>query len=176
MSHYTGFERGMDGRIVLSDTAGALGPSSRGRYVMHLQDHVNRQLEALTGTADGESLAAVCDAYDAEGVLYDHGCVEEPVRGREALQSYWAQLMEALPNGRLEWSEPVADGRTVVSQLRLTGRHVGGPLHGRAPAGNPVDVQIRSVWRLADDRDTFVEHHLYYDGDRLDGQLARGVT
>ena len=143
---------------------------------MQLQDHVTRQLEALNGTADGEGLAAVCDAYDANGVLFDHGGADEPVRGREALRTYWEQVMGALPTGRLQWGELVSEGRTVVSQLRLTGRHVGGTLYGRPPAGNPVDLPICSVWRLADDRAAVVEHHLYYDGDCLDGQLARGVV
>jgi ketosteroid isomerase-like protein len=142
---------------------------------MSPRDHIVTMLQAVNAGSDGERLASLVGSYDADCTLVDHARPQSPVRGREAVQAYWEEILTALPGARLEWEEPVGEGPTMMAQLRLTGRHVGGAMRGRPPAGNPIELELCSVWRLGSDGDV-VEQHLYYDARSLDGQIARGVA
>lgn len=142
---------------------------------MDARGHVEGQLEVLSRAVADGGIDAVDDSYDERCVLIDHTAAGEGICGRPAVAAYWDRLFTALPRGRLDWAEPIVDGRSVVVELRLSGRHVGEALRGRPASGNVVDLPLCSVWRLAQDRDVVLEQHLYYDGDSLDCQLARGV-
>ncbi len=96
----------------------------------------------------------------------DHAYVPHTAEG---LKGTADELSAALPDHHSAIEEMVAQGDKVVARMVLRGTH-DGPFRGASPTGNPVQVNLYRMYRLAEGRIT--EHWALLDTATLLRQIA----
>ncbi len=96
----------------------------------------------------------------------DHAYVPHTADGLKGTAS---ELSAALPDHRSEIEDVVAQGDKVVARMVLRGTH-GGPFRGTPPTGNPAEINLYRMYRLADGR--IAEHWALLDTATLLRQIA----
>jgi steroid delta-isomerase-like uncharacterized protein len=96
----------------------------------------------------------------------------ESVRGAQALVQWFRQLLEAVPDWRMEIENTFDDGdRQAVVQWRGAGTFTGAPFMGIEANGRRIDIRGVDVFRF--DADGKVETNtVYYDGAEFARQIG----
>jgi steroid delta-isomerase-like uncharacterized protein len=96
----------------------------------------------------------------------------ESVRGAKALAEWFRELLDAVPDWRMEIENTFDDGeRQAVVQWRGTGTFTGAPFLGIEPTGKPLAIQGVDIFRF--DEDGKVETNtVYYDGAEFARQIG----
>ncbi len=97
---------------------------------------------------------------------FDHAYVPHTADG---LKETAAALSAALPDHCSAIEDVIAQGDKVVAQMVLRGTH-DGPFRGAPPTGNPVEVTVYRMYRLAEGR--IAEHWALLDTATLLRQIA----
>ena len=120
---------------------------------------VQRDLEKAKGFWSDDSI----DHFLAAG---------ESVQGAEALAAWFAGLLEAVPDWKMEIENTFDDGdRQVVVQWRGRGTLTGAPFMGIEPNGRSVDIKGVDVFRF-DDEWRVDTNTVYYDGAEFARQIG----
>jgi len=109
----------------------------------------------------------VSESLDVHNPGLDGGEVHD----RESYAAYLQDGRSAFPDMQIAIEEMVADGDTVMAEVRITGTHEG-ELKGLPPTGRSVDIRGMGKFLIVDG--TVEECHLYYDSQEMANQL--GVT
>lgn len=96
----------------------------------------------------------------------DHAYLPHTANG---LKETAGVLSIALPDHRSTIEDVVAQGEKVVARMTLRGTH-DGPFRGTPPTGNPVEVEVYRMYRLAEGR--VAEHWALLDTATLLRQIA----
>jgi steroid delta-isomerase-like uncharacterized protein len=96
----------------------------------------------------------------------DHAYVPHTVDG---LKRTARELAAALPDNRTIIEDLVAQGDKVVARMTVRGTH-DGLFRGTPPTGNPVEVNVYRMYRLADGK--IAEHWALLDTATLLRQIA----
>ncbi len=96
----------------------------------------------------------------------DHAYVPHTAEGLKGTAS---ELSATLPDHRSVIEDMVAQGNKVVARMVLQGTH-GGHFRGAPPTGNPVEVNLYRMYRLAGGR--IAEHWALLDTVTLLRQIA----
>jgi ketosteroid isomerase-like protein len=102
-------------------------------------------LRQINAAANEHDLAAVAASYapDIEWRDLQHGPdVPEVVHGIEAVKQLWSDWLDVIPDLRIDISEYIDLGDTIVCPTRWHGRGAG--------SGAPVDLHVVDVYELAD--------------------------
>ena len=129
-------------------------------------------------------------ARDAFRILFDERDLSDPyrfwsddsvdhflaagqsVRGAEALARWFRELLDAVPDFRMEVLNVFDDGdRQATLQWRATGTFTGGPFLGIAPNGRRIDLRGADVFRFDSDG-KIDENTIYYDGAEFARQVG----
>jgi len=96
----------------------------------------------------------------------------QSVRGAQALTAWFRELLDAIPDLRMQIENTVDDGdRQCVVQWRASGTFTGGPFLGINPTGKRVELQGVDVFRF--DADGKVDTNtVYYDGADFARQIG----
>jgi steroid delta-isomerase-like uncharacterized protein len=141
-------------------------------------------------TSIGETRAPSEIAREAFGVLFDERDLSNPyrlwseesvnhflaigesVRGPQALTQWFRELLEAVPDWRMEIENAFDDGdRQAVVQWRGTGTFTGGPFLGIQANGKRVDIRGVDVFRF-DVNGKVDTNTVYYDGAEFARQIG----
>jgi len=87
----------------------------------------------------------------------------------DGLKKTAGELAGAIPDHRSIIEDLVAQGDKVVARMVLRGRH-GGPFRGAPPTGNPVEVNVYRMYRLAGGK--IAEHWALLDTATLLRQIG----
>ena len=88
------------------------------------------------------------DLYEPDVVLHGY---PEGVEGLEGAKAFYAGIWAALPDGRIEAHDVIAEGDLVAVRLTLSGTHTGGELMGVPPSQAAVEVDAQSFFRFGDE-------------------------
>jgi steroid delta-isomerase-like uncharacterized protein len=96
----------------------------------------------------------------------------ESVRGAEAVARWFRELLEAVPDWRMEIENTFDDGdRQAVVQWRGAGTFTGAPFIGIRANGGRIEIRGVDVFRF--DADAKVEKNtIYYDGAEFARQIG----
>jgi steroid delta-isomerase-like uncharacterized protein len=96
----------------------------------------------------------------------------QSVRGAQALAQWFRQLLEALPDWRIEIENSFDDGdRQAVVQWRGSGTFTGGPFMGIQPNGRRIELRGSDVFRFDEDGKV-ATNTIYYDGAEFARQIG----
>jgi steroid delta-isomerase-like uncharacterized protein len=109
----------------------------------------------------------------------------QSVRGAQALTKWFRELLDAIPDFRMEIENTFDDGdRQAVVRWRATGTFTGRPFLGIHPTGKPVELRGVDVFQF-DANGKVATNTVYYDGaefarqigmlPRRDSALDRGI-
>jgi predicted ester cyclase len=76
-----------------------------------------------------------------------HDWPEGGPRGPQAFRDYYSAILSALPDGRYEVDDLIAEGDRVVVRWRLLGTHKG-DFRGIAPTGREIALKGIAIYRL----------------------------
>jgi steroid delta-isomerase-like uncharacterized protein len=114
---------------------------------------------------DSSKVDVVSESLDVHNPGLDGGEVHD----RESYAAYLRTGRSAFPDMRISIEEMVADGDTVMAEVRITGTHEG-EFNGLPPTGRSVDVRGMGKFSIADG--TVEECHLHYDSREMARQLG----
>ena len=80
-----------------------------------------------------------------------HGAADEEIQGRDALIAWDNDYLMAFPDIEAHVEDQIAEGDRVFSRVRTVGTNTG-PLMGKAPTGNRVELRLMTVHRFRDGR------------------------
>jgi steroid delta-isomerase-like uncharacterized protein len=96
----------------------------------------------------------------------------QTVVGAQALAQWFRELLEAVPDWRMEIEHTFDDGdRQAIVQWRGTGTFDGAPFLGIEPTGRRVDMRGVDVFRF-DANGKVAENSVYYDGAEFARQVG----
>jgi steroid delta-isomerase-like uncharacterized protein len=96
----------------------------------------------------------------------------QSVRGAEALAQWFQQLLEAVPDWRIEIENSFDDGdRQAVVQWRGSGTLTGEPFMGIEPNGRRIEFRGIDVFRFGEDGKV-ATNTIYYDGAEFARQIG----
>src|SRR3954454_3923632 len=101
----------------------------------------------------------------------DHFLPVGVFQGTEAIRRYFEEMFTAVPDGKLEVENIVAERATSVVQWRVTGTFDGAPFMGIEPTGKRIDMRGVDVMEWADDG-TIKHNTIYYDGAEFARQIG----
>lgn len=110
-------------------------------------------------------VVAVSESLDVYNPGLDGGAVHD----RDSYAAYLQAGREAFPDLQVSIEELVADGDTVMAEVRITGTHEGA-FNGVPPTGRSVDIRGMGTFSVADG--TVEACHLYYDSREMATQLG----
>ena len=97
---------------------------------------------------------------------------EESVRGAQALAQWFRELLDAIPDWRIEIESAFDDGdRQAVVQWRGSGTFTGAPFMGIEPNGKSLELRGVDVFRF-DANGKVDTNTIYYDGAEFARQLG----
>ena len=105
--------------------------------------HVQRRLDDW----NSRDIAALGQHYIEDAVV-DSPFAGGSARGRVAIEELYRTFFTAFPDARLQWDDSLIDGGRVMLVGRLRASDAGGFM-GLAPAGRSFDIQIVSIYELA---------------------------
>ena len=85
-----------------------------------------------------------------------------------AFQAFYAMLLVAFPDARMELNEQLGEGDLVATRKTLHGTHLG-QLWGFPPTGNKVEFEFIDIFRVRDGK--LIEHWTHMDFDDLRRQM-----
>ena len=85
-----------------------------------------------------------------------------------AFQAFYAMLLRAFPDARMEINEQVGERDLVATRKTLHGTHRG-ELWGFPPTGNRIEFEFIDIFRVQDGK--LIEHWTHMDFDHLRRQL-----
>ena len=103
-------------------------------------------IRAVRHFNDEKSRSRYFDLY-AENAVF-HGFAPEDLRGREAIEGFYAAVFSAFPDILLVVDEIIAERDLVVARYRITGTHRS-EFFGIPPAGKSIDVTGMTIMRFA---------------------------
>lgn len=96
----------------------------------------------------------------------------QSVRGAQALARWFQQLLEAVPDWRIEIENSFDDGnRQAVVQWRGSGTFTGGAFLGIEPNGRRIELRGVDVFRFDEDGKV-ATNTIYYDGAEFARQIG----
>lgn len=96
----------------------------------------------------------------------------QSVRGAQALAQWFQQLLEAVPDWRIEIENSFDDGdRQAVVQWRGSGTFTGGAFLGIEPNGRRIELRGIDVFRFDEDGKV-ATNTIYYDGAEFARQIG----
>jgi steroid delta-isomerase-like uncharacterized protein len=118
------------------------------------------------------------NAHDLEGVLgtfgdaaqYDDEAWSEHYRGRDGVRNFYAQLMAALPDLKIEILRRHATDDAIVLEVMIRGTQLGS-WRGLPATGRPVEIPLCGVYTF-DDQDHLAGERIYYDRATVLRQLG----
>ena len=114
-------------------------------------------------------LEAVMATFGADARYDDEPWVDRRA-GRDAVRSYYAELLRALPDLAIEVKQRHASAESVVLEVIIRGTHRG-PWRGLPATGRRVEFPLCGVFGFdADDR--LASERIYYDRGLVLGQLG----
>ena len=116
---------------------------------------------------DSSKVGVVSESLD----VYNPGLDGGEVHDRGSYAAYLQEGRSAFPDMKIAIIEMIADGETVMAEVRITGTHEG-EFKGLPPTGRSVNVRGMGKFSITDG--TVEECHLYYDSQEMAHQL--GVT
>jgi len=131
--------------------------ATRAPYGRPMSEHENRRaLETALehfqkGFRDPAAAEPYFEIYQPGLVLHDFPPGVETIEG---LRGMYGEIWAALPDGRLDVLDVIADGDRVACRVRITGTHTGGELLGVPATGGPIEVNAQTILRFEDGRCT----------------------
>jgi steroid delta-isomerase-like uncharacterized protein len=96
----------------------------------------------------------------------------QTVRGAEAIAQWFQQLLEAVPDWRIEIENGFDDGdRQALVQWRGSGTLTGRPFMGIEPNGRRIELRAVDVFRFDEDGKV-ATNTVYYDGAEFARQIG----
>lgn len=114
---------------------------------------------------DSSKVDVVSESLD----VYNPGLDGGEVHDRESYAAYLREGRSAFPDMQIAIEEIVANGDTVVAEVRITGTHEG-EFKGLPPTDRSVDIRGMGKFSIIDD--TVEECHMYYDSQEMANQLG----
>lgn len=123
----------------------------------------------MSATEVAEGIFAAVNARDLDRLMtfYDPAAEDDFVpigvmRGPAAVRAFFAGLLAAVPDARLQVDRVTGSDEGAVVQWTLTGTFTGGPFQGVRATGRPVEIRGVDVMVVRDGR---LRHNtIYYDG------------
>jgi steroid delta-isomerase-like uncharacterized protein len=125
---------------------------------------VQARLEQVARHVEHENLHdldAVMDTFGPDASYDDEPWDEHP-RGRDAVRSYYEDLLRAVPDLHIEVLKQHVSGDVVVLECEITGTH-DGVWHGLPATGRPVKLPLCGVYTFAEDSYEIAGERIYYD-------------
>ena len=97
----------------------------------------------------------------------------DPVRGRQAIRDYEANLRVAFPDAKLQLHHPLVEGETVAVEWEYSGRNTGPirtPIREIPPTGRPMHIHGASFLHFHNG--VITQERRYYDARTLYQQLG----
>ena len=117
-------------------------PSDNRATLTRALEHFNR------GFGDPAAAEAYFDVYDPDIVLHGFPPGVDDVAGARA---FYAEIWTALPDGKLELHEVVAEDDLVACRVTIDGTHAA-PLMGVAATNRPLHLETITILRFRDGR------------------------
>jgi steroid delta-isomerase-like uncharacterized protein len=114
---------------------------------------------------DSSKVDVVSESLD----VYNPGLDGGEVHDRESYAAYLEEGRSAFPDMQIAIEEIVANGDTVMAEVRITGTHEG-EFKRLPPTGRLVDIRGMGKFSIPDG--TVEECHLYYDSREMANQLG----
>lgn len=102
---------------------------------------------AIDAFNDPARRAGYFDLYTDDVVL--HGYSPEPLRGKAAVQAFYAPIFAAFPDCRVVTDERFVSGDRLTWRFRFAGSHQG-EFMGVPPTGRPFEVPGITILRFGD--------------------------
>jgi steroid delta-isomerase-like uncharacterized protein len=92
------------------------------------------------------------------------------VRGREAVRSYFREILSAVPDVETTVERLVADAQRAAVEWKLSGHFTGGPFQGIEPTERPIE--LRGLDLLEVEGGELKHASVYYDGAEFARQVG----
>lgn len=129
-----------------------LAAERMGRQVKTVREHIRLE--------NAHDLAAVMDTFGS-GARYDDEPWDEHHTGRDAVRSFYEQLLRALPDLEIHVTKEHASADAVIVECVIRGTH-GGPWRGLPPTGRRLEFPLCGVYSFGVDGKLAGER-IYYD-------------
>jgi steroid delta-isomerase-like uncharacterized protein len=119
-----------------------------------------RQVDRHVELENLHDLDAVMETFGVHASYYDEPW-DEHYRGRDGVRAYYEQLLQAVPNLRIEPQRRQVADDIVVLECTITGTHEG-TWHGLPGSGRRIAVPLCGIYTF-DDTGKLAGERIYYD-------------